>query len=357
MSHSINLDEVLTISRNELDCKISKVHIDELNSFLDTQHDHSIPKVELKEKLDTWFQKMKLKNKRINFFNLEIKQSPFSAVRLIVHDLFEERQLSRIELPYLNQHQDTDEPTESLWTSPVSTEFCNDKQVWRRSGSGKVVNCEYCYKTGEIKCTDCKGLGYKEKMCMNCLGSGKIEAKDVSVGVSTTGPNSGVTMKQVQCMHCRASGKSQKTCTNCMGKGDLECPNCRGSKELFIYDEITAKSQLKEKNQAISPIAGLREKWIKKSKPYQRLTEDYIFDTPISVNANTVRVGQRYEVSLYKVTKASFFLKKEREIFIIGDSIFPVNANFLRSRWKLIGLVIIITLAIGALVVIWAINK
>ena len=337
---ALRIEDVLETAVYELDVAIAQEQADTIVEQLRTKKQRALREDALRQQLSNWYRQRKMRDRRINFRNLDFDYELFNAAIISVEKLTEHRSFKRIDIPYRNQSLPAPQTLEQLWDQPISKEFCEDAASWTRAGSQRVEGCPTCKQKGKVRCRHCHGSGEDDKRCSDCGGSGSIN----DFGHDHDKHHSSSTRT---CSTCDGRGRIETDCNWCKGRGEVECSTCEGERRVYTYEEIAAQTNIKKTTKLVSPNEHLKLKWAKTAPPVLQLEHTFMHPLSPPFEANSMETGKRYELQLVDIHRITFFHRKEqREIFIMGKEVEPVDGSYLYD-WRSI-----IYLSVGVVVLI-----
>ncbi|MEL6656646.1 MAG: hypothetical protein AAFR36_09375 [Bacteroidota bacterium] len=340
----LRIEDVLETSIYQLDCAISHSDADQLVELLRTKQKRLLDEKEIRNRLHQWHAQRKMRDRRLNFKKVAISSSIFLAVRIVVKQLTEERKVKKVELPYRAQNLPAYSILEGVWDKPTSTQFSREDQSWVREGSHRIEDCHTCNQRGKVRCHHCHGSGRDKKSCSRCGGSGRITELKHRHGQGAP------KHERVRCSKCNGQGRIDIRCNRCNGRGEVTCGKCDGETRLFAYEEIQAQTRVDTNEKVTSPAENLKANWLSGATPNTRLEKITFNDAPITEGAEVVDTGKHYELEVFDVHQLTFFYKKEdREVFIVGDKVLPVDGSYLYD-WRSIIYLLIGFLALAGMV-------
>ncbi|MCB9447136.1 MAG: hypothetical protein H6585_02180 [Flavobacteriales bacterium] len=317
--------------------------------------DKSITDTQAKDLIEQWRKKNPLFSKDLDVKNLHLSIDNKQALYIESQYHYESRKTVAKQEPSSNQN--LGDTLENLWDKPAQNEFQETTTSWKRSGSGKVSDCDTCNTTGKTTCGKCQGHGEVAHKCPNCKGKGIIDLPSVTVGKAGK-VGGAVTKRTEQCLKCQASGYIKLRCDTCNGKGEVTCNQCAGKGEVFKYELIETASSVLSNNIILSPFEKAKDKWITKSKADFQITyQDPINGQneeklkPLNPTDEGKYLLERYNVKVLPIARVSFKFKgKEREVFIVDNEVKAVETAYLLDKKKtaiLIGVIAVALIVLG----------
>lgn len=226
-----------------------------------------------------------------------------------------------------SSRQSVEGELEDLWERSVPEHFVQKSHEWRRRGTGEVVPCHRCKRTGKQACEKCSADGFLEEKCRKCDGGGEIHRQDKVVGGTggkAGGLGAAVVFRTEQCRSCRGTGKVEKRCGNCRGRGEIICTICEGVRELWQHEVIRAESSVTSGQLQLRPDTDINPKWVSSA------VQDMIgIESPYNEEANRGRtlakelttgrlLHERIKLAVVPVTIATFEWRgQQRRVYLV----------------------------------------